>query len=67
MNDQQKDNAAGYLYDLSKGVALLTVIKPLWTGELPPLPSCLVCLLPPGSLLGDHFWTGGKKRWMRLL
>lgn len=37
MNEKQKDHAAGYLYDLSKGVALLTVINPLWTGELPAL------------------------------
>jgi hypothetical protein len=29
MNQKQKDNTAGYLYDLSKGVALLTVSKPL--------------------------------------
>lgn len=30
MNDQQRDSTAKYMYDLSKGVALLTVIKPLW-------------------------------------
>lgn len=30
MNDQQRDSTAKYMYDLSKGIALLTVIKPLW-------------------------------------
>ncbi len=30
MNDQQRDSMAKYMYDLSKGIALLTVIKPLW-------------------------------------
>lgn len=30
MNDQQKDSTAKYMFDLSKGIALLTVIKPLW-------------------------------------
>lgn len=30
MNDQQRESTAKYMYDLSKGIALLTVIKPLW-------------------------------------
>jgi hypothetical protein len=38
MNDQQQDSKAKYLYDLSKGVALLTVIKPLWEPGAAVLP-----------------------------
>ena len=37
MNEKQKDNASSYLYDISKGVAFLTVIKPLWSGEFQSL------------------------------
>jgi len=31
MNTYQKENSAKYLYDISKGIALLTIVKPLWS------------------------------------
>ena len=31
MNEYQKENSAKYLYDISKGIALLTLVKPLWS------------------------------------
>ncbi|WP_027370354.1 hypothetical protein [Desulfovermiculus halophilus] len=58
MNEKQKDNAAGYLYDLSKGVALLTVIKPLWTGELPALAIVLGVLAATGFFAWGSFIDG---------
>ncbi|MFP4480154.1 MAG: hypothetical protein ACLFOA_04745 [Desulfohalobiaceae bacterium] len=38
LKDQQRDSTAKYLYDLSKGIALLTVIKPLWEPGVATLP-----------------------------
>ncbi len=38
MNDQQRDSMAKYMYDLSKGIALLSVIKPLWEPGAAVLP-----------------------------
>ena len=33
MNDRQRESAAKFLYDLSKGIALLTVVSPWITGQ----------------------------------
>ena len=59
MTQKQKDNATGYLYDMGKGVALLTVIKPLWTGELPALAIKLVLLAATGFFAWGSF-IGGR-------
>ena len=58
MNEKQKDHAAGYLYDLSKGVVLLTVIKPVWTGELPALAIILGLLAAAGCFAWGSFIDG---------
>jgi hypothetical protein len=38
LNDQQRDSTAKYLNDLSKGIALLSVIKSLWEPGAAVLP-----------------------------
>lgn len=59
MNDQQPDSTAKYMYDLSKGVALLAVVRPILEGELGP--SFLIWL---GTVLAFFAWgyviQGGK-------
>jgi len=62
MNDRQRESAAKFLYDLAKGVALLTVISPWVTGQ----GSWLVMLLGVIATGGLFFWAfwleGGKNK-----
>jgi hypothetical protein len=58
MNKRQRESAAKFLYDLAKGVALLTVVSPWVTGQ----GSWLVMLLgmtATGSLFFWAFWLEG--------
>lgn len=34
MNNLQKESTAKFMYDLSKGIALLTVVKPSWEQDI---------------------------------
>ena len=59
MNDQQRESTAKYMYDLSKGVALLAVVRPILEGEIGP--SFFIWI---GTVLAffawGHFIEGGK-------
>lgn len=59
MNDQQRDSTAKYMYDLSKGIALLAVVRPILEGEIGP--SFVVWI---GTVIAFFAWghviEGGK-------
>lgn len=51
MNERQRDSVAKFLYDLAKGVLLLTVVSPWVTGQASWL------LMVFGSIWGLSFFS----------
>ena len=53
MKPRQRENAAKYLYDMSKGIALVTVVGALTTGQW----SVLTLSLGTIATVGFFFWA----------
>ena len=61
MNVRQRESAAKFLYDLAKGVLLLTVVSPWVTGQLSWLLS-LIGTFWGLALFAWAFWLEGGTR-----
>lgn len=53
MNARQRESAAKFLYDLAKGVALITLVSPWVTGQ----PSWLLIAVGALFVAGLYFWA----------
>jgi hypothetical protein len=53
MNSRQRESAAKFLYDLAKGIALITVVSPWVTGQH----SWLLAVLGLLAACAFYFWA----------
>jgi hypothetical protein len=53
MNKRQRESTAKFLYDVAKGVILLTVVSPWVTGQ----GSWIIVLLGGTAMFGLFFWA----------
>ena len=59
MNTRQRERTAKFLYDLAKGLALLTVVSPWATGQ-GSLITIVLGAVGTGTLFAAAYWLEGK-------